>query len=265
MALVRRVFRTRRVGHAGTLDPFATGLLVVLLGRGTRLARFLSGLPKSYQGTLRLGWATATDDFTGEPLSAPAEAHVSDGDLRRAMAALTGRYPQRPPTFSALKLAGRPAYRRARRGEPVVLQPRDAEVFRFDLVSRQGSEVAFEADVGSGVYIRALARDLGERLGCGGHLRALRRTAVGPFPVTDAASADQVATGAVRPRPLAEAVAHLPSVQVDESGRLAIRQGRSIPIPATAEGPVAVMAGGELVAVGVPAGDHLKPKVVLES
>jgi len=266
VAAVRRSLGTRRVGHTGTLDPFATGLMVVLVGRATRLAQFLVGLPKEYQGTARLGLTTTTDDLTGEPLGGSDDWRgIADATIGDAMGSLTGRLQQRPPRFSAKKVAGRAAHRRARRGEVFELAPEWVDVRQFTLRSRDGPDLTFDAVVASGVYVRALARDLGERLGCGAHLIALRRIAVGPFRLLDALPLNQVpAVAASGLRPSSEAVRHLQPVQIDESARAQVRRGRAISAPADASGVVALLAGDDLVAVAEADGVVLKPSVVLD-
>ena len=185
---VRRNLGIRRVGHTGTLDPFASGLLLVAVGRATRLIRFLPDGPKTYVGQLQLGVRTDTDDLTGSVI----ERH--DGRLpdlkttRAAATGLTGRTTQVPPTISAKKIDGRRAYRLAREGKPVRTRPVEVVVDRFDVdvvVGREGV-FSFVATVSAGTYVRALARDLGQALGCGGALLTLRRTMIGPLSVEDA-------------------------------------------------------------------------------
>jgi tRNA pseudouridine55 synthase len=266
VAVVRRSFQTRRAGHTGTLDPFATGLLVVLLGRATRLARFLVGLSKEYVGTIRLGAVTTTDDRTGDTLrESDAWQGLSDADIVDAMKALEATTSQRPPRFSAKSVDGRRAYRRARQGEEFELAAEPVTIERFGLVSRDGPDLVVSASVDSGVYIRSLARDLGERLGCGAHLAELRRTRVGPFTVNDAVTLDRVADRQAALRPVREAVAHLASIQLGEDERAFVRQGRRIPGAATQPGPVALLAGSVLVAVAESDGETLQPSVVLET
>lgn len=256
---------TRRVGHAGTLDPAASGLLPLLTGRATRLMPFLAGLGKCYTGTLRLGIRTATDDATGT-VTATDESwrQVSDERLREAMLDLTGTLDQVPPAFSAKKLGGTPAHRRARRGETVALAPARVVVHRFDLTGRDGATVAFAAEVGSGTYVRALARDLGEALGCGAHLLTLRRTRVGPWRVEDATPLAALAAGDVPLRDMTAAVSHLPTRPLTAEEHALVRHGRPVPAEAADAGPVALLADGHLVAIAVPRDGALAPKVVLE-
>ena len=190
VARVRRLAGTKRVGHAGTLDPMATGVLLVGIGRTTRLLGHLALHDKDYLATMRLGVTTSTDDAEGEPLGAQSAAGVTADAIATAAAALTGEIEQRPPAVSAIKVDGKRAYARVRAGEDVVLSTRRVTVARFDVgaVSRTGDVVDFDASVtcSSGTYIRALARDVGAALGVGGHLAALRRTRVGAFDLTQA-------------------------------------------------------------------------------
>ncbi len=262
MGTVRRALHVRRVGHTGTLDPFATGLLIVLVGRATRLARFLAGLPKRYTGVIRLGATTDTLDRMGTVLETSEAWLGLDGPgIERAMASLTGPQRQRPPAYSAKKVGGEPAHRRVRRGEPVQLQEEDVVIHSFDLMRRLDQDLTFDATVGGGTYLRSLARDLGERLGCGAHLRELRRTEVGQFDVADAISPDRVDPAGVRPP--GAAVGHLPQVAVDEEERELLRHGRSIRREDAETGPVALVCGDELVAIAELHGPDLKPRVVL--
>jgi tRNA pseudouridine55 synthase len=197
VARTRRAFGTRKVGHAGTLDPMATGLLVIGIEGATRLLTYVVGADKTYEATIRLGQSTTTDDAEGEIVTtAPAEAwkHVSPEGIATGIAALSGPISQVPSSVSAIKVDGRRAYDRVRAGEEVVLAARDVVVSRFDLLAERSGDGYLDLDVivdcSSGTYIRSLARDLGEALGVGGHLTALRRTSVGPFEVTDAVTID---------------------------------------------------------------------------
>lgn len=187
----RRLLGTRKVGHAGTLDPMATGLLVLGVGQGTRLLTHLVGLSKSYLATIRLGQATTTDDAEGEMLGEPRDAStLAPASIDRALGALRGDIRQIPSAVSAIKVDGQRAYARVRAGEEVALAARPVTVFRLDVLERRSDAPWLDLEVvvecSSGTYIRALARDLGESLGVGGHLTALRRTLVGPFDVDDA-------------------------------------------------------------------------------
>lgn len=266
VAILRRALSTRRVGHAGTLDPFATGLLVVLVGPATRLMPYLVGLSKRYTGVIRLGVTTATDDCTGAVAStSDAWRTLTEEAIARAMAALTGMRTQVPPAYSAKHLSGERAHRRARRGETVALAPAPVDIRRFALRRREGPDVTFEADVGSGTYIRSLARELGEALGCGAHLHELRRTAVGPFDVSEAFPLDLVKDGSVDLLPALEALRHLPRVSITEDLASRVRQGQPLECPEPPPGgPVALVAAdGRLVGVAEPRGAMLQPRVVL--
>ena len=265
VALARRALGTRRVGHAGTLDPDASGLLPLLVGRATRLMPFVTGLDKRYTGELRLGVRTETDDASGAVTAVDESwGQVSDQRLRQAMLDLTGALDQVPPVFSAKKLHGTPAHRRARRGESVALAAVHVLVRRFALTGRNAATVAFEAEVGSGTYVRALVRDLGEALGCGAHLVALRRVQVGAWRVEQATPLVALAAG-VPLQPMAAAVAHVPSRTLTATEQALVRHGRSIPAEAPVPGPVALLADGRLVAIAVPREGALFPKVVLEA
>lgn len=262
--MVRRAFHTRRVGHAGTLDPFATGLLLVLVGQATRLARYLVGLPKEYHGVLRLGSTTTTDDATGE-VTAHSEAwrSLDETRLRAAMASLVGEREQVPPAYSAKRLGGERAHRLARRGAAVTLAPTRVAIHRFDLVDRSGTDARFVAAVGSGAYLRSLARELGEILGCGAHLVELRRTAVGPFLVEAATSLEDVRQGRAALAPPAAALTHLAAASVDAAAVARLTRGQPIDALDSAPGPVAIRCEGRLVAVAQARAGQWHPEVVL--
>jgi tRNA pseudouridine55 synthase len=259
---VRRVLKTRAVGHTGTLDPFATGLLVVLLGRATRLARFVEAEAKTYLATARLGIATDTDDATGAPLGPPADlSELTEARVAKALAGFAGEQRQRPPRYSAKHVDGERSYRLARRG--VAVQPAETTVVvaRIDLVEYAPPKLVFRVTVSAGTYVRALARDLGERLGVGAHLTALRRESIGALRVEDAVRLADVDPAAVRP---ARAVLrHLPTVELDEPGRVAVSHGRAVPADADAQGDVALVHEGELVAVARAGDGWFRPSVVL--
>lgn len=207
---VRRLAGTRRVGHAGTLDPMATGLLVLGVGQGTRLLTYLVGLDKSYRATIRLGESTTTDDAEGDVTSSEGAAGVTLDRVRSAAATMTGQIAQVPSAVSAIKVNGQRAYARVRAGEQVDLAARPVTIHRFDASSaapveedgRSMLDVDVEVDCSSGTYVRALARDLGRTLGTGGHLTSLRRTRVGPFSVADAADLDSLSPGDIELMPL---------------------------------------------------------------
>lgn len=195
---LRRFFRTKRVGHAGTLDPMATGVLVIGIERGTKFLAHLVATTKAYDATIRLGAATTTDDAEGEPTWGESAALLSEEVVRPGVEKLTGEIMQRPASVSAIKIAGRRAHELVRSGEEVDIPARPVTVFSFDVheLRREGEFLDLEVSVScsSGTYIRSLARDLGEALGVGGHLTALRRTEVGPFALRDAVPLDSLET-----------------------------------------------------------------------
>jgi tRNA pseudouridine55 synthase len=259
---VRRVLKTRAVGHTGTLDPFATGLLVVLVGRATRLARFVEAEAKTYLATARLGIATDTDDATGAALGLPADlSALSEAHVSEALAGFAGEQRQRPPLYSAKHVDGERSYRLARRGVAVQLAETTVMVRRIELVEYAPPELVFRVTVSAGTYVRALARDLGERLQVGAHLTALRRESIGALRVEDAVPLAELDPSAVRP---AWAVlGHLPAVELDNPGRVAVIHGRAVPAGTDAEGDVALMHEGELVAVAHAGDGWFRPSVVL--
>ena len=193
----RRIFGTRKVGHAGTLDPMATGVLVVGIERATKILGLLSGTSKSYVATIRLGRSTTTDDVEGDVVSDVPATDVTDSAISDGLAALRGEIAQRPSAVSAIKVGGKRAYQRVREGEEVELAPRTVRIDRFEVLAirREGAFVDIDVDVdcSSGTYIRALARDLGETLGVGGHLTALRRTRVGRYGLDHARTLEELA------------------------------------------------------------------------
>jgi len=196
---VRRLSEERSVGHLGTLDPMATGVLPLLLGRMTRLAQFYLGAEKEYEGAIRFGFATDTYDADGEPAGPVREVNLSLELVQYAAAAFVGRIEQMPPPFSAKKISGVPAYKLARKKKEVPLQPATIEVKEFAVMSVGGETAVFRATVGSGTYLRSIAHDLGQKLGVGGHLSRLRRTRVAEFGLEQAHSLEDLAAAIQRP------------------------------------------------------------------
>lgn len=197
VARIRRLARTRRVGHGGTLDPMATGVLVIGVGKATRLLTYVIGSAKGYTATIRLGQTTITDDAEGEVVSTAPAGHVTDDAIRAGLAALSGEIEQVPSAVSAIKIDGKRAYKRVREGEQVTLAARPVTISRLDpLTIRRPSPDVVDVDVdvecSSGTYVRAIARDLGAGLGVGGHLTALRRTAVGGFTLAEASTLEEL-------------------------------------------------------------------------
>jgi tRNA pseudouridine55 synthase len=261
VARARRVLGTRKVGHAGTLDPMATGVLILGAGRATRLLGHLALRDKRYLATIRLGASTVTDDVEGDVVStadAAALAAVADHAIDDVLRSLTGVVEQRPSSVSAVKVDGRRAYDRVRSGEEVVLAPRTVEIGRIDVLARRRSPDAVDLDIdvecSTGTYVRAIARDLGDALGVGGHLTALRRTRVGPFDVAAALSLDELAErGRSALIGLDEvAPACFPVWALADDDADSARMGRRIPWagPGDVDGPVALLSGaGEFLAL----------------
>ncbi len=240
-AVRRSLPRGTKAGHAGTLDPFATGLLVVLVGRATRAQRYLLGLPKTYRAVARLGWRSDTGDRDGELEQTgrvPAEPSIP-----------TGEQMQRPPAYSAVKVGGERLYTKARRGEEVEGEPRPVIVYRAELLSHQGDRAEFEIECSSGTYVRSLVADLGDA-----YCDELRRTAVGPFRLKDADPEKVV--------PVAEALAFLPERRLDAEEARKVAHGVKVPGAELSEGAVRLTHDEELVAVAEPRGPDLQPVVV---
>ena len=269
VARCRRVFGQKRVGHAGTLDPDATGVLVVGLGRATRLLRYVTDLPKSYEGDVVLGVATSTLDAAGEETGRWDMGSVTLDDVRTAAARFVGEIDQVPPMVSAVKVGGRRLHALARAGVEIERAPRRVTVHRFDVDAGAPGEpgvFAIAVDCSSGTYIRSLAADVGSALGGGAHLRALRRTAVGPLTLALAVPLEELTPDAVLPP--AAAVAHHPSVHVGPETAAAVATGRVLAatdLGVDGEGPWAVLDGaGALLAVYERHPDgRVKPAVVL--
>lgn len=263
VGMARKALGTRRVGHTGTLDPFASGVLVLCIGRATRLAEYLTGLDKRYVAQARLGVATGTLDREGEVVAEDdGWSKLSTEAVETALRSFVGEVQQVPPQFSAKKVDGEAMHRKARRGERVELPPVSITVHGMELIDFDAPDVTFGVRCSTGTYVRALARDLGHALGVGAHLTALRRTSVGPFELDDALAVDDLerveAVQARRVSPL-RALGHLPTVEVEESEAVRIRHGQRVRIETTvapgdvgaepAAGLVAVAQGSDLVAV----------------
>ncbi|RMH17092.1 MAG: tRNA pseudouridine(55) synthase TruB [Gemmatimonadetes bacterium] len=293
VAWARRALSIRRIGHTGTLDPFATGLLVLCVGPATRLVEHLTGLPKRYRAEVRLGVSTDTHDPEGRVVHEHAGPIQVDADvLGAALEGLRGEILQVPPAFSAKKVDGERMHRRARRGETVRLEPVPVTVYDLTLVSHDGPRLILDVTCSAGTYVRALARDLGEALGVGAHLTALRRTAVGDLRVEDALPGERLREpgGAEAARehllePL-RALDHLAHVAVDAEQARRLRLGQAVPVPASdavlgaaarggagtppgagtrpgeAREPVAVVEAGRLVAIGRLQDGVLRPRKV---
>ncbi|AND68045.1 hypothetical protein ATSB10_05910 [Dyella thiooxydans] len=233
---VRRLFRAAKGGHTGALDPLATGLLPLCFGEGTKLAAHLLGARKAYRATCRLGVTTTTGDLEGEVASHRAVPALDGAVIEAALVPLRGRIRQVPPVYSAIKQGGEPLYAKARRGEAVDVPAREVDVYRLVLLGREGDLLHLEIECGTGTYIRSLAVDLGEALGCGAHLTALRRIWVEPFTSPRMYSLDELRERAGQGDaalleallPVSAGVAHLPALHLDAAQSQAIAQGRRI-------------------------------------
>ncbi len=228
---VRRLAGLRQVGHGGTLDPMATGVLLLCLGRATRLLEYLSGQPKTYLARITLGATTDTYDAEGEVVEQRPVPALTHEHLQAALDAFRGEIMQRPPAYSALKRDGVALYKRARAGETVEVEPRPVTVYELTLLGFDGQNLLVRIHCGAGTYVRSIAHDLGQALGCGGHLSALQRTAVGSFTVESAATLEQLAEpGALAAAllPPDAAVAHLPRLDVSEAEAARLLHGQAI-------------------------------------
>jgi tRNA pseudouridine55 synthase len=266
VAQVRRLAGTRQVGHAGTLDPMATGVLVLGLNRATRLLGHLTLSDKRYAATIRLGMSTSTDDAEGETTATAATDGLTDDGVREALAAFAGEIDQVPSAVSAIKVAGKRAYLRVRDGDEVDLPPRRVTIHELRVLSTRldgpaAAEVDIEVHCSSGTYIRAIARDLGTALGVGGHLAALRRTAVGPFGLDSAHTLEQLGDSFMM-TPIAEADrAWFPPRDLDDAQTAAVRVGRSLDLPLDALTGL-FAPDGTFLALYEPVGGSARPVAV---
>jgi len=269
---VRRIVKERSVGHLGTLDPMATGVLPLLLGKMTRLAQFFSDSEKAYEGEIRFGFATDTYDSDGEAAGPPVEVNLTLQQVRQAACGFQGVINQVPPPFSAKKVAGVPAYKLARNKKQVDLKAVQVEIKEFEILDLVGDRARFEARVAAGTYVRSVAHEMGKLLGVGAHLSSLRRTASGEFRVADAVTLERLesAMGAggaeglmIHPRRVLPA---LPCVNATEEDVAKIRNGRAVNLPEMSRARLVKVFFGqsELVAVASRvAGTLFQPKVVL--
>jgi tRNA pseudouridine55 synthase len=266
VAVVKRAFSAKKAGHAGTLDPLASGLLPIALGEATKTVPFVMDGRKAYQFTVSWGSQTDTDDTEGKVI-----ATSDDRPEATAIAALlprfTGTISQVPPKFSAIKIAGERAYDLAREGEEVVLEPRPVEIDSLRIVSHDGATTTFEAECGKGTYVRAIARDLGLALGCLGHVAHLRRTRVGPFDITDAASVEILRespeSAAAALLPVMAALSLIPDMAVNRDAAMRLKRGQSVLLrgrDAPVESQVMyATSGGVLIAIGAIAQGEFVP------
>ena len=262
VAKLRKQLGTKKIGHAGTLDPMATGLLLLGVNSGTKLMQFLSGLDKSYSATIRLGAASSTDDAEGQLGETRNASKISNSQIESELAKLRGEIEQVPSSVSAIKVDGKRAYELARKGEEVVLKSRRVSISRFEVIGELRAVGEFldldvEVDCSSGTYIRALARDLGEALEVGGHLTALRREKIGTFDVSSASAISEDAELI----PNGEVLSKLmPEVQLSRQQEIDLRHGKRLDVKIP--GLAFATSSGHLVAVVEPAGNQLKSVVV---
>ena len=269
---VRRILRQRAVGHLGTLDPLATGVLPLVLGNLTRLAQFYTASEKTYEGVVRFGFATDTYDAEGEATSPAQVVKVSLEQVRGLAARFRGTIEQMPPPFSAKKIHGVPAYKLARKHKDVILKPVQVEIKEFEILAAEGDRASFRARVASGTYMRTVAHDMGQQMGCGAHLESLRRTALGEFEIADAHTLEEVEAATkedrtddllVHPRKL---LPQFPSVTANDETAARIRGGRAVNLPELSRArQVKVFYGQrELIAIATRvAGSLFHPRIVL--
>jgi len=276
--IVRRATGERSVGHLGTLDPMATGVLPLLLGKYTRLAQFFSTADKSYEGSIRFGFATDTFDAEGTPASEQQPLTLSLDELRALALRFSGEMLQTPPVFSAKKIGGVPAHKLARAGKPVEVKPARIVIHRFDLLSLDGSSpvemhARFQISVSAGGYVRSVAHELGQFAGCGAHLSALRRTQAGPFTLAHSITVDELKSLAADPAAIEARLPHprtllpgLPCVTVDDKLAGRLRNGMAVNLPDFSSAPLVKVftSPTELLAiVKRVAGTLMQPSVVI--
>jgi tRNA pseudouridine55 synthase len=271
---VRRILSQRSVGHLGTLDPSATGVLPIVVGNLTRLAQFYAHSEKTYEGVIRFGFATDTYDAEGEPSTPPEEITIDCDELRILAAQFRGTIEQMPPPFSAKKIAGVPAYKLAREKKQVDLKPVQVEIKEFDILYTTSNRATFRARVASGTYIRSVAHEMGLKLGCGAHLVSLRRTAVAEFVIEEAHTLQELETVTgqgraeslfVHPRKL---VPQLPCVTATEENAALIRSGRAVNLPEMSRAPQIKVFYGQrdLIAIATRiAGTLFHPRIVFSA
>jgi tRNA pseudouridine55 synthase len=273
VAVVKRVFRAKKAGHAGTLDPLASGCLPIALGEATKTVPHVMDGRKAYRFTVTWGAETTTDDTEG-PVTKTSDARPSRADVEALLPRFTGAILQVPPQFSAIKVDGERAYDIAREGEAVALEAREVLIDRLDVIAHDGATTVIEAECGKGTYVRAIARDLGRALGCFGHVTALRRTRVGPFLEADFIAAADLTSEIADPAekeahladllaPVERGLAELPALNVSRHEAARLRRGQSVILRGrdapVALGQVAVHCGSELVAIGEAEKGELRP------
>jgi tRNA pseudouridine55 synthase len=265
VARVKRVLDAAKVGHGGTLDPLATGVLPLALGEATKLVSYVMDGSKSYRFTVQWGEGRDTDDTEGA-VTGTSDVRPTPAQIEAALPAFTGFIQQKPPSYSAIKVGGERAYDLARDGAPPDLPAREVEVKRFVLLSADGGSATFEMDCGKGTYVRSIARDLAQALGTLGHVTALRRTRVGPFAEEDAFSLDKLGEldHSAPPRglvlPIETPLDDIPAVAVMESEADRLRHGQPVFVPRALDGEVVIKVSGKAVGIGVLSEGNLRPK-----
>jgi tRNA pseudouridine55 synthase len=273
VGIVRRATGERSIGHLGTLDPMATGVLPLLLGKYTRLAQFFSAAEKSYDGTIRFGFATNTFDAEGTAVSEPQQLSLDLEQLRALAERFHGEMDQMPPVFSAKKIGGVPAHKLARAGKPVEMKLARIFIHRFELLSLEGKLVRFEMQISAGGYVRSVAHELGELAGCGAHLSELRRTQAGVFTLAQAIGLDELKLLAGQPGEIERRLPHprmllpeMPAVTVDEQTAGRLRNGMQVNLPEYSAAPLVKVFSSptELLAIAKRiAGTLMQPVVVM--
>ncbi len=274
VGVLRRITGERSIGHLGTLDPMATGVLPLLLGKFTRLAQYFTSAEKSYTGTIRFGFATDTYDAEGEPAGPDSKPALTLDQVRMAASRFHGEMEQTPPPFSAKKIAGTPAYKLAREGKPVELKAIAVRIHSFEIVALDGAEASFTMTISAGGYVRAVAHQLGQELGCGAHLSSLRRTQAGVFTLAEAHTLDELQPLAgnaialealcIHPRSL---LPEMPSVTGDAPALGRLRNGAQANLPEFSNAPLVKVFADQNELVGIAkrvAGTLFQPVMVLE-
>jgi tRNA pseudouridine55 synthase len=270
---LRRITGERSIGHLGTLDPMATGVLPLVLGKFTRLAQYFSSAEKSYSGAIRFGFATDTFDAEGEPAGPDSEPLLTQDQVRAAAARFHGEMEQMPPAYSAKKIGGKPAYKLAREGKPVELKPAKVCIASFEITGVEGAEASFTMSISAGGYVRSVAHELGQDLGCGAHLSRLRRTQAGVFTLAEAHTLDELEPLAGNEEALEELCVHprsllpeMPSVTGDAMALGRMRNGAQANLPEFSRAPLVKVFAGQRELVGIAkriAGTLFQPVVVM--
>jgi len=273
VGILRRITGERSIGHLGTLDPMATGVLPLLLGKFTRLAQYFSSAEKSYSGAIRFGFATDTYDAEGQPAGPDLSPNLTLEQVRASATRIHGEIEQMPPAYSAKKIAGTPAYKLAREGKPVELKAVKIHIQSFEITSLAGAEGAFTMTISAGGYVRAVAHQLGQDLGCGAHLSSLRRTQAGVFTLNEAHSLDELQSLAGNVEALEELCIHprnllpeMPSVTADPMALGRLRNGAQANLPEFSQAPLVKVFAGQRELVGIArrvAGTLFQPVVVM--